>query len=110
MKGSAYEGVTLRHLVTMTSGVKWNEDYTDPKSDVAVSSNWAGEPGIEPLVSYMRRLPREAPPGAHWSYKTGETDLSRHPPRPRRPGADLSISVGQDLAARGHGERRGLDA
>jgi CubicO group peptidase (beta-lactamase class C family) len=76
MKGSAYDGVTIRQLLTMTSGVKWNEDYTDLKSDVAVSSNWVGEPGVEPLVSYMRRLPREAPPGTHWSYKTGETDLA----------------------------------
>jgi CubicO group peptidase (beta-lactamase class C family) len=76
MKGSAYEGVTVRQLLTMTSGVRWNEDYTDPKSDVAVSSDWVGEPGVEPLVSYMRRLPREAAPGTHWSYKTGETDLA----------------------------------
>lgn len=76
MKGSAYDGVTIRQLITMTSGAKWNEDYTDLTSDVAVSSNWVGEPGIEPLVSYMRRLPREAPPGTHWSYKTGETDLA----------------------------------
>lgn len=76
MKGSAYDGVTIRQLITMTSGVKWNENYTDPKSDVAVSSNWVGEPGIEPLVDYMRRLPREAPPGTHWTYKTGETDLA----------------------------------
>ena len=76
MKGSAYDGVTVRQLVTMTSGVRWNEDYTDPNSDVAVSSNWVGEPSVEPLVSYMRRLPREAPPGTHWSYKTGETDLA----------------------------------
>ncbi len=76
MKGSAYDGVTIRQLVTMTSGVKWNEDYTDPKSDVAVSSNWLGERGVEPLVSYMRRLPRDAAPGTHFSYKTGETDLA----------------------------------
>jgi CubicO group peptidase (beta-lactamase class C family) len=76
MKGSAYDGVNIRQLLTMTSGVKWNEDYTDPNSDVAVSSNWVGEPGVEPLVSYMRRLPREASPGTHWSYKTGETDLA----------------------------------
>lgn len=26
LKGSAYEGVTIRHLLTMTSGAKWNED------------------------------------------------------------------------------------
>jgi CubicO group peptidase (beta-lactamase class C family) len=76
LKGGGYDGVTIRQLVTMTSGVRWNEDYTDPKSDVAVSSNWPGEPGMEPLVSYMRRLPREAEPGTRFVYKTGETDLA----------------------------------
>jgi CubicO group peptidase (beta-lactamase class C family) len=76
MKGSAYEEVTIRQLITMTSGVKWNEDYRDPTSDVAVSSNWVGEPHVEPLVSYLRRLPREASPGTRWTYKTGETDLA----------------------------------
>lgn len=76
LKGSAYDGVTIRQLLTMTSGARWNEDYTDPTSDVAVSSNWAGEPGMEPLISYMRRLPRESAPGSHWRYKTGETDLA----------------------------------
>lgn len=89
MKGSAYEDVTIRQLITMTSGVKWNEDYTDPRSDVAVSSNWIGEPGIEPMLSYLRRLPREAPPGTKWSYKTGETDLA---------GILLSRAVHQPLA------------
>ena len=27
--GGAYDGVTIRHLMTMSSGVRWNEDYTD---------------------------------------------------------------------------------
>lgn len=35
LKGSAYEGVSVRDLLTMTSGVKWNEAYLDPYSDVA---------------------------------------------------------------------------
>ena len=35
LNGSAYEGVSVRQLITMTSGVKWNESYTDPNSDVA---------------------------------------------------------------------------
>ena len=35
LRGSAYDQVTVRQLLTMTSGVKWNEDYTDPNSDVA---------------------------------------------------------------------------
>jgi CubicO group peptidase (beta-lactamase class C family) len=35
MKGSAYDDVSIRQLLTMTSGVKWNEDYADPNADVA---------------------------------------------------------------------------
>ncbi len=76
LKGSAYEGVTVRQLVTMTSGVKWNEDYTDLNSDVAKVGLSVLEPGVNPVVSYMRRLPREAEPGAKFVYKTGETDLA----------------------------------
>ena len=36
LRNSAYDGVTVRQLLTMTSGAKWNEDYTDLKSDVAL--------------------------------------------------------------------------
>ena len=31
--GSAYDGVTVRQLLQMASGVRWNETYTDPSSD-----------------------------------------------------------------------------
>ncbi|MFN3523733.1 MAG: serine hydrolase domain-containing protein [Phenylobacterium sp.] len=76
MKGSAYDGVSVRQLMTMTSGVKWNEDYQDPQSDVAKVGLSILEPGVNPVVSYMRRLPREAPAGEKFVYKTGETDLA----------------------------------
>jgi len=76
LKGSAYEGVTIRHLLTMTSGAKWNEDYSDPKSDVNQFALGApGPDGENPIVAYMAKLPREAPPGVKWVYKTGESDL-----------------------------------
>ncbi|MBN9330843.1 MAG: serine hydrolase [Comamonas sp. SCN 67-35] len=75
MKGSAYDDVTVRQLLTMTSGVKWNEDYGDPHSDVARFNNHVPEPGVDALVSYMRKLPRAAPPGERWNYSTGETNL-----------------------------------
>jgi CubicO group peptidase (beta-lactamase class C family) len=75
MKGSAYDDVTIRHLLTMTSGVQWDEDYDDPESDVARFNNHRPPPGIDALVSYMRELPREAPPGSRWNYSTGETNL-----------------------------------
>ena len=75
MKGSAYDQVSVRQLLTMTSGVKWNEDYNDPQSDVARFNQHQPEPGVPAIVSYMRQLPRQAPPGERWNYSTGETNL-----------------------------------
>lgn len=75
MKGSAYDDVSIRELLTMTSGVRWNEDYTDPNSDVAQFNKHKPEEGVDALVSYMRRLPREVPAGTRWHYSTGETNL-----------------------------------
>jgi CubicO group peptidase (beta-lactamase class C family) len=75
LAGSAYDGVTVRQVLTMTSGVKWNEDYSDPASDVVRFYQTPVEPGVDATVSYLRKLPREAPPGQKWVYKTGETNL-----------------------------------
>jgi len=73
--GSGYDGVSIAQLLTMTSGVKWNEDYTSPTSDVARMYATPVPVGTDPTVAYMRTLPRESAPGAKWVYKTGETNL-----------------------------------
>jgi len=75
LKGSAYDNVTIAQLLTMTSGVAWNEDYADPNSDVARFNSHTAEPGMDVTVSYMRQLSAEAEPGTKWVYKTGETNL-----------------------------------
>lgn len=75
LRGSVYDDVTVRQLLTMTSGVKWNEDYADPKSDVALFGKQKAVKGEDITVSYMKTLKREAPPGTKWVYKTGETNL-----------------------------------
>ena len=75
MKGSAYDDVSIRQLLTMTSGVRWNEDYADPKSDVAQFNNHKPDEGVDATVSYLRQLPRVAPAGTRWHYSTGETNL-----------------------------------
>lgn len=75
MKGSAYDDVSIRQLLTMTSGIRWNEDYGDPNADVARFNGHQPEPGVDALVSYLRRLPREVPAGTRWHYSTGETNL-----------------------------------
>ena len=73
LKGSAYDGVSIRQIMTMSSGVRWDETYTDPKSDrrKMLELQLAGKPGA--LLRYMGSLPRAAPPGTVWNYSTGET-------------------------------------
>ena len=73
----------------MTTGVQWNENYTDPNSDIARFYSDPVDPGIDATVSYMRRLPAEAEPGKKWVYKTGETDLL---------GVLVSSATGQTLS------------
>ncbi len=75
LKGSAYEDVTVRQLLTMTSGVQWNENYGDPHSDVARFITQQREGTMDVTVSYMRKLPRAVPAGSKWLYSTGETNL-----------------------------------
>jgi CubicO group peptidase (beta-lactamase class C family) len=75
LRGSAYDDVTIRQLLTMTSGVKWNEDYEDVNSDVARMYARPPDPGFDMTVSYVRKLPREAMPGTKWVYNTAETNL-----------------------------------
>jgi CubicO group peptidase (beta-lactamase class C family) len=77
LKKTAYDGVTVRDLITMRSGVAWNEDYTDPKSDVNI---FAFQPkpkdGGNPVVAFMAKHPRAHKPGTTFHYDTGETDLA----------------------------------
>ena len=94
LKGSAYDGVSLRQLLMMSSGVRWNEDYADPNSDVAKGPLEGlklaeGKPGLNPVVAYMRTLPRAHKPGTVFNYNTGETDLV---------GILLARAVGKGLA------------
>lgn len=75
LRAGAYAQVTVRQLLTMTSGMGWNEDYADPGADVALFYSMPVEPGMDATVSYMRNLRPEAPPGTRWHYNTGETNL-----------------------------------
>ncbi len=75
LAGSPYDNVTIAQLLTMTSGVGWNEDYNDPTSDVAQFGNHVPEGDLPQIVSYMRTLSRAHPPGEVWNYSTGETNL-----------------------------------
>ena len=73
LKGGSYDGVTVRQLLRMTSGVRWDETHTDPQSERrhVLELQIAQQPGA--ILRYMSGLPRVAEPGTRWNYSTGET-------------------------------------
>lgn len=90
LKGRAYDSVTIRQLLTMTTGVKWTEMYSDPHADIVKFYTSPIDSGVDETVSYIRHLPSEAKPGKKWAYKTGETHLL---------GVMLRAATGKTLAA-----------
>ena len=90
LAGSAYDDVTIRHLLTMTSGVAWNEAYDDPAADVARLWGQTPAPDIDNVSGYMRTLGKAAPAGSVWLYNTGETNLL---------GAAIARATGKTLSA-----------
>jgi len=70
LKGSSYDQSTIRNVLQMSSGVSWNEDYADPKSDVN-SAAW----DTLGLYEYLRHMPRDSQPGEVFNYNTAETNL-----------------------------------
>ncbi|MCK1581847.1 serine hydrolase [Bradyrhizobium sp. 168] len=89
LKGSAYDGVTLRHLLTMSSGVRWNENYADLTSDVNRYSKSLADRVPGGVLNLMASLARAHPPGTAFLYNSGDTYL---------PGAALRNAIGMPLA------------
>lgn len=89
LAGSAYEGVTLRHVLTMSSGVRWNEDYADRNSDVNRYSKSLADKVPGGVLRLMASLPRVQRPGSTFLYNSGDTYLL---------GAALTRAVGRPLA------------
>ena len=73
LKGSVYDDVTVEQLLTMTSGVKWNEIMaTRNRCRMSTLTN---RTGMDVTVSYMRKTERGSSCRTKWFYKTGETNL-----------------------------------
>jgi CubicO group peptidase (beta-lactamase class C family) len=71
----AFDGVTVRHLMTMSSGLRFNENYTDLTSDIALTDGGEVIDGRPPIITYAMKLTRVHPPGAVEDYQTIDTDL-----------------------------------
>ena len=75
LAGSGYDGVSIRHILQMTSGVRWDDTHTDPASErrQMLELQIAQKPGA--IMKYVAGLPRIAEPGTVWNYSTGETHI-----------------------------------
>jgi CubicO group peptidase (beta-lactamase class C family) len=86
LNGSAYDGASIKNVLNMASGVDWNEDYTDPESDV----NLAADANAMELFQHLNTLKVSARPGEVFNYSTGDTNLL---------GAVLRAAIGNNESA-----------
>jgi CubicO group peptidase (beta-lactamase class C family) len=90
LRGSAYEGVTVRNVLRMCSGVAWREvNVSDGRSDLwrlgrAMASRRPGS-----MLDLSCTLPRAQPQGAVFNYSTVESCLL---------GALVAAATGRPLA------------
>jgi CubicO group peptidase (beta-lactamase class C family) len=73
LKGSAYEGVRLADVLTMSSGARWYENYADPNSDSRRHGAVHATGGS--LDDFSATLPREWPPGTRLRYNSIDTNV-----------------------------------
>lgn len=73
--GTAFDGVTVKTLMQMTSGVKWSDDQTDAHSErrQMLEIQIAQQSGA--VMRYMAERPRAAEPGTQFCYSTGDTHV-----------------------------------
>jgi CubicO group peptidase (beta-lactamase class C family) len=76
LRGGVYEGVSIRNVLQMASGVRWNETYTDPNSDCRKLTDAQMSHKAGASLAYMKYLSRAAPAGSVWNYNSGETNIA----------------------------------
>jgi CubicO group peptidase (beta-lactamase class C family) len=73
LAGGAYDGVRLKDVLQMSSGARWNEDYSDPKSDIGAYGQVMSGGGS--LDAFAAGLVRERPPGTFNRYNSTDTHV-----------------------------------
>ncbi len=82
LAASGFGGVTIRHLLDMRSGIRFNEDYTSGVADIAyytVAGGFVPRPegfaGPESFADYLPTVVRNTPPGGNFLYQTANTEV-----------------------------------
>jgi CubicO group peptidase (beta-lactamase class C family) len=69
--GSAYDGVSIKDVLQMSSGARWSEDYNDPASDIYRLAASMGDGGT--LEEFVATMVRDNDPGRVCRYNSGDT-------------------------------------
>ena len=80
LAGTAYDNATLRHVLDMTVGMEYDENYDDPNSDVAlldVAAGWRAyrEGAPDNLRDYMKTMRPAGEHGQSFHYVSTNTDV-----------------------------------
>lgn len=94
LRSSGYARVTLRQLLTMTSGVGWREDYHDPASPASrlLRRYRAGAGGLREALLEIPPGDASGPPGSRYAYCTPDS-LVLDWARERATGAPFAAAV-----------------
>ena len=75
LKGSAYEGVSLRNILNMSSGVHFNEDYMDKDSDINKMGRVLGlGKSMDKFAAGLTE--RDFEQGTNWQYVSIDTHVA----------------------------------
>lgn len=87
LAGSAYDGATIRDVLTMSSGVAFNEDYLDFNSDINRMGRVLALGGsMDGFAAGLKA--RAADPGSRWHYVSIDTHVI---------GMVIRAATGQDI-------------
>ncbi|MEO1437818.1 MAG: serine hydrolase, partial [Bacteroidota bacterium] len=88
LEGSAYADVTIKNLLQMSSGVSWNEDYSDPDSDINRFGRTLALGGS--FEEFAKTLSSDKPQGTYNRYNSSDTQVL---------GMIISAATGKTLSA-----------
>jgi CubicO group peptidase (beta-lactamase class C family) len=81
MKDTAYGDATVRQVMDMTIGVKYSENYADPKAEIWDYARaggllaQGGYAGPKSFYEFLRTLQKEGPHGEAFAYKTVNAEV-----------------------------------
>jgi CubicO group peptidase (beta-lactamase class C family) len=76
LKGSAYEGTTIKDLLQMSSGIRFNESYEDRNSDFShLMEYYYDRTGVSGVLSLAKTVSRRWPPGTKFHYTTLDANI-----------------------------------